>query len=569
MDVLGGISVCIVAAAILAFAARGLGQPALPGYIVAGGVLGPHVGLNVVADEQAIELIAEIGLILLLFLIGLEISLPRLLQAGRTILVTGLLQVPICVALAWFCLGPAAAFTGGRFDRAYLAVVSSLSSTLIVVKLLSDKFELSTFAGRVTLGILVFQDLFAIVFVALQPNLDDLQPASLLRSLVAGAALVGGAASIARFVLPSFFRAIARSSELIVVSAMAWCFLVAAAAGWAGLSKEMGALVGGVVIASLPYGTEVIARIGGVRDFFLTLFFVALGLRIPSPTLGALGFALAVVAFVVASRFIALLPLFARLRLDARTGGVVAVNLSQVSEFALVIFALGGRLGHVSEAASTIVLYALLLGAVLSTYGILYNHTIATGFASVLHRLALRRFFGGERHVAVTDDPRGSGRDVFLLGVSREGLAFIERLEQIGSALKERLVAVDFNPETLDRLECYGVERHYGDISSAETLRHAGLERASVVVSPISDWFLKGTSNRNILQQVRTLAPSARVIVTADSLERAQELYRESADYVLVPPVLTADHLERLLSDTSADAIDDARERQAAEMFQA
>jgi Kef-type K+ transport system membrane component KefB len=239
MDLLTAISVSIVAAAALAFVARRLGQPLILGYIVAGALLGPHVGLGTITDEASIELIAEIGLILLLFLIGLEINLPRLLQAGRTITVSGLLQVPLCAGLGWLVLGPVAAATGGRFDLLYLALATSMSSTLIVVKLLSDKFEMATFGGRVTLGVLVFQDLYAIAFLALQPNLQDFHLALLLRSLAAGAGLLGGAWLLARYALPALFRAIAKSPELMLVTTMAWAS--AGAAGRAGLSKEMGA----------------------------------------------------------------------------------------------------------------------------------------------------------------------------------------------------------------------------------------------------------------------------------------------------------------------------------------
>lgn len=569
MDLLTAISVSIVVAAGLAFLARQLRQPLLLGYILAGALLGPHVGLHVVTDEAAIELIAEIGLILLLFLIGLEISLPRLLQAGRTITVSGLLQVPICLGLGWLALRPVAAATGGRWDLLYLALATSMSSTLIVVKLLSDKFELATFGGRVTLGVLVFQDLFAIAFLALQPNLQDLRPLLLVRSLVAGAALLAGAWLLARFALPAYFRSIAKSPELLVVSAMAWCFLVSGAAGWAGLSKEMGALVAGVVIAAFPYGTEVVTRIGGVRDFFITLFFVALGLKIPQPSLALLGLALAISAFVVASRFLAMYPLFALLRLDARTAGVVGINLGQVSEFSLVIFTLGVSLGHVSEPATALVLYTLLLTAVLSTYGILYNHELATRLAGLLARLGLRRWFGGEATApaGALTQPHAAGGDLFLLGVSREGLAFVQHVERTTPAMKGRIVAIDFNPEMLERLEAHGVTHHYGDVSNPETLLHAGVERASVVVSGISDWFLKGTSNLQILQQVRRLAPAARVVVTADGLDTAQRLYAEGADYVLVPSALAAEHLYLLLCDRSPNALARARRVQAFELF--
>lgn len=574
MDLLTAIGFSIIVAAALAFLARRLHQPLILGYILAGAVLGPHVGFHVVADEASIELIAEIGLILLLFLIGLEISLPRLLQAGRAITVTGLLQVPICAGLAWLVLGPVVASTGGQFDRLYLAVASAMSSTLIVVKLLSDKFELSTFGGRVTLGVLIFQDLYAIAFLAIQPNLQNLQALLLLRSLVAGVGLVGGAWLMARFVLPAYFRVIAKSSELVVVSAMAWCFLVAGVAGWAGLSKEMGALIAGVVIASYPYGTEVISRVGGVRDFFLTLFFVALGLKIPEPSVPAVLAALGGVVFVVLSRFLAMYPLFAFLRLDTRTAGVVAINLAQISEFALVIFSLGVTYKHISPAANSMILYTVLLTAVISTYGILYNHAIATWLAGLLNALGLRRWVGsapaapaGGAAEAGAEKDAESGRDVFLLGVSREGLAFVQHIARTAPALKDRLVAVDFNPEMLERLRTEGVDHHYGDIANMATLEHAGIGRAALVISGISDWFLKGTSNLQILRLVRSLAPTARIIVTGDTAEGAQELYVAGADYVMVPSVLSAEHLASILADRSPNALARARRVQAFDLF--
>jgi Kef-type K+ transport system membrane component KefB len=564
MDILAPIAVCIVAAAALAFLARRLGQPLLLGYIVAGALLGPHVGLNVLHDEAAIEHIAEIGLILLLFLIGLEINLPRLLQAGRVITASGVLQPLACALLAWACLGPIAAATGGPFDRLYLASAAAISSTLIVVKLLSDKFELASFGGRLTIGILVFQDLFAIGFLALQPNLEDFRAALLLRSLGGVLVVVAGAFLAARFVIPGFFRAIAMSPELIVVSAMAWCLLVAEAARAIGLSREMGALVAGVSIAGLPYGTEIVARVGGVRDFFLTLFFVALGLKVPAPSAAILLPALALAAIVMASRFVVMLPLFAALRVDTRTAAVVSMNLGQVSEFALVIFTLGASLGHVSQEASAIVLYAILLTAVLSTYGILYSHEIASRLSALLVRLGVRSWTGEDVH----DHPvPTSAPDVFVLGATNAGQALARRLDRLAPELKKRLVAIDFSPETLDCLAFHGIQHHYGDISNVETLRHAGIERASVVLSLLSDWILKGTNNADILIRARTLAPEARIVVTADSAERADELYRAGADYVVVPAALTAEHLQAILADPSDAVLEAARRRQWADLY--
>lgn len=560
---LAAISVSTIAAAVLALLARRIGQPLILGYILAGVLLGSNVGFGIVHDEAAIDLIAEIGLSLLLFLIGLEINVREVARAGRVIIVSGILQFPLCVALAWPLLGGSTADLDGRLDRLYLAVALSLSSTLIAVKLLSDKFELSTFGGRLTLGILVFQDLWAIVFLALQPSLDALGPGPLLRSAAAGVGLVGAAAVLSRYVLPTLFRSIARSPELMLVTSMAWCFLVSGAAGSLKLSTAMGALVAGMVIAAFPYGTEVIARLSGVRDFFITLFFVALGLKIPQPSVRLVVLAVGLTAFVMASRLITVVPLLKLLGLDTRTSGVVAMNLGQVSEFSLVIVALGVEHGHVGRTAESLVLYTMLLTAVVSTYAIIFNHTLASGLARLLEITGLRRW-----RARPAPRPAAREHEVFLLGVAREGIAFLEHLARESPELKSHIIAVDFNPETLERLDALGFECHYGDISNSETLRHAGIERAAVIVSSISDWMLKGTSNARILRQARSLAPSAQIIVSADGAAGARQLYADGADYVLIAPVLAAVHLHDLLLPATVDAIKAARERQEIQLGQ-
>jgi Kef-type K+ transport system membrane component KefB len=568
-DLLTAIGVSIVAAAAFALVARAFRQPLVLGYILGGVVLGPHVGLGVIRDEASIELISEMGLILLLFIIGLEISVPALRQAGRTIVVSGLVQFPVSAALTWWVLGPLVAGTGGRFDRLYLAVALALSSTLIVVKLLFDKVEMGTFAGRVTLGVLVFQDLWAIGFLALQPSLDTLRPAPLLASVAAGVALVASAAVLSRLALPALFRSVARSHELLLLTAVAWCFAVTGAAGALGLSREMGALIAGMVIAAFPYGTEVVTRLAGVRDFFVTLFFVALGLRVPVPSRHLLLLALTATAFVVLSRLATMLPIFAALRLDTRTAGVVGINLGQISEFSLVIVALGAGHGHVSPDLATLVLYTLLVTAVVSTYAIRWNHALASGLARALAATGIPHWLGARRRAepaAGAAAAAAGGQDIFLLGVARAGLALLQHLEREHPAMKRRIVAVDFNPETLEQLQADGIVCHYGDIANVETLRHAGIERAEVVVSSISDWLLQGIDNLKLLRQIRQLVPAARVIVTADTLAAAERLYAEGADYVLIPPVLAAEHLYGLLLGPSAEGLAEARRRQATEL---
>jgi Kef-type K+ transport system membrane component KefB len=560
-ELLTAVPLSIMAAAIFALLARFARQPLIIGYIAGGVALGGHLGLGLVTDEGSIEAISEIGLIFLLFIIGLEIQVPRLLQAGRTIVVAGLLQFPLCVALAWWAMRSVGAPGRGDFDGLYLAIALSLSSTLIVVKLLVDKLEIATLAGKITLGILIFQDIWAIGFLAFQPNLERLEATPLLTSLAAGLLLVGAAALMSRLVLPALFRAIASVHELVIITAVAWCFLVAGVADWAGLSKEMGALIAGMVLGAFPYNIEVTSRLSGVRDFFVTLFFVTLGLRLPIPTADLLGLAAIASGVVIAGRFLVIGSLFALLRLDARTAGVVAVNLAQVSEFSLVIVSLGVGFGHVSDRVAVLVLYTLLITAVLSTYGILFNHEIGATIGRLLARAGAPIWLGNRRR---QHEPRAAGPrpDIFLLGVSQEGLALMTHMLRDPRGMKDRVVAVDFNPETLELLHAAGIECHYGDIANVETLRHAGIEHARIAVSSISDAYLRGVDNLALLRLVRGAAPGARVIVTADTPKRAVELYAEGAAYVVIPTALSAEHLYHLLDDPSPTALDAARRRQ-------
>ncbi len=304
-DLLSSIGLCVSVAALLALLANRLRQPLLLAYLLAGVLIGPQIGLGLISGEESIRTVSEIGLILLLFIIGLDLDLKKLLAAGRPVLVAGLLQFPLCVALGLAFFFPFGLRTGGGdFGLLYVAVCLGMSSTMIVVKLLYDKFELDTLPGRITLGVLVFQDVWAILFLAIQPNLLQPEIATLLGSLLKGVLLVAVSLLVSKTVLPRVFQSVAKVPELVLIGSLAWCFIVSAAANAAGLSREMGALIAGVSISTFPYNMDVVAKVVSIRDFFVTLFFVALGMQIPLPTPEVIELALLASAFLLLSRFI-------------------------------------------------------------------------------------------------------------------------------------------------------------------------------------------------------------------------------------------------------------------------
>lgn len=565
LDVLTQIAIAIVAATLFGFVMRLVRQPLILGYILAGVAVGETEGLGLI-DAHTVEPIAHLGLILLLFMIGLEIDLKKIRRSGPAVALTGTLQFVICVVLGLLIM-PLLGFAngGGKFDALYMAVAAALSSTMIVVKILYDKDELDTLPGQITLGVLVFQDLWAILFLAIQPNLLDPQVTIVLASMVKVVGVVGFALLVSRYVLPRVFHAMAQVPELLVIGALGWCFLIVLISAQLGLSKEMGALVAGVALSTFPYNLDVIAKVISLRDFFITLFFVTLGTQIARPAPALIGLAVVVALFIITSRLISIAPILYRLRYGNRVAITPAINLSQISEFSLVICTLGLALGHINPSVMSVVVLTLVITSVSSTYGLLYNYEIFNWLHPALRRFGLRDL----------DDEKTHGseavphRDILFMGFYRHSSSVLYELLRINSHFTHRVGVVDFNPETKRELDRRGVPAMYGDISHFDTLHHADIHDAEVIICTLPDSILKGTTNQRLLRQIRAIAPKARAIMCSDRLDVAEDLYREGAAYVFIPRLTNARELARIveiavLGDPAAEraeALQDLQER--------
>lgn len=556
------IGASILAATVTAYAAHVFRQPLLLAYIAAGAILGSRMGFGWVSQESDIQVISEIGLVLLLFMIGLELDLKKIVSAGKTLLATGLGQFLICFALGIMMLvatyipttpGIYSVFGitihGGTHDILYLAAIMALSSTTIVVKLLHEKNELTTLVGRLTLGVLVFQDIYAIILLGIQPNLSDPQLSVIFESFGKGAILIAIAITISRYALAPIFRDIARSPELVLAASLAWCFFLCGVADNLGLSIEMGALIAGTSLSVFPYHLDVLAKIISIRDFFVTLFFVSLGLLIPNPleNPGLLFIAVILSAFLILSRFIALVPILHFLRRGHRAGLVMSINLAQLSEFALVIGALGLKSGHIGVDTFTIITFTFVITAVVSTYFIGSSHTIQHYLSRFLKSIGIRDL-GDHEEETETRAPK----EVAFVGFYHLTSALFEEIKQSAPELLEKSIVVDFNPVVLERLKKRGIKARYGDVSHRDTLLKAGVQHAKVIISTVPDGILKNTSNLRLLKSVRAIAPQAKIIVVAASPKAALELYAAGADYVLFTSRTAAQSLLPVIGDLLA-----------------
>ena len=266
-QIINDIALCIIAAWALGVIAQFFRQPVILAYLIGGFAIGPS-GFEWVHGQESVATISELGLIFLLFMIGLEIDLKKIISAGTSILVTGASQIlgGAVAGVAFFYL-IGFPLSAGKWDALYLGIAAALSSTVIIVKVLYDKQELDTLPGRVTLGVLVLQDLFVILFLAVLPSLDNLRASALLLSFARAGVLVATALTVSRFLLPPLFRSVARLPELVLVGALAWCFLMGDLAARLQLSREMGALIAGVSLSTFPYALDVTAKVTSLRDF--------------------------------------------------------------------------------------------------------------------------------------------------------------------------------------------------------------------------------------------------------------------------------------------------------------
>jgi Kef-type K+ transport system membrane component KefB len=569
-DLLYSIGICVGAAAVLAVVGWRLRQPLILAYLLTGVVIGP-VGLKWVTSQASIGTVAEIGLILLLFIIGLEIDVKKLASAGAPVLVTGALQVPICFALGlgfFYAIG--VRNTPGNYALLYLAACMSLSSTLVVVKLLYDKHELDTLPGRITLGVLIIQDMWAVLMLAVQPNLLNPNLLPLAFSLWRGALLVVGGLALSKYVLPHLFRAVAKAPELVLVSALAWCFFLAGVASIIGLSKEMGALIAGVSLSTFPYNLDVMAKAVSIRDFFVTLFFVALGLQIPVPGLQVVLIALAASAFVIVSR-LSVVPILYWLGMGHRASLLPAINLAQVSEFSIVIASLGlmQRPAQIDSSVVTIVIMTFAITSVVSTYMIQSSHYVQRSLSKLLKLLRVRDLDSA----GTVEKVESRHESVVFLGFFRDASSILHEFERDGDPAEakdflHKILVIDFNPTVMRELRHRSISCIYGDIAHADTLRHAGIENAELVVSSITDEVLRGTNNLRLLRNIRADCPKAKVMLSTEHIAQALVFYEAGADFVYVPRLHSASQIAGILKKGLVEGFDGAREEEIKHLMQ-
>lgn len=536
----GQVALILLVTAIIGMGAKFAKQPLVVAYIFVGILLGPTF-LNLVQYEEEIELFAELGIALLLFLVGLKLDLSLIKNIGKVAVFTGLGQVIFTGLLGYFIV------VGFGFDfvqAAYIAVAITFSSTIIVVKLLSDRREIDQLHGQIAVGFLIVQDILVIVFMVViaaigssAGEVDRSIPVLIFGSI----AYIAAAVAISKFLLPRLLAWLSKSQELTLLFGVSWALSLAAISYSLGLSMEIGAFIAGVALASTPYRESLSGRMVSLRDIMVLFFFIQLGSSLSfSDAVEQLIPAIVISIFVLVAKPIIVMLIMRSLGYRNQVSFKTSMAIAQISEFSLILMALGFSLGQVSQSAVSLVTLVAVITITLSTYFILYSDKI---YALLLPWL---KKFDIPAEDGLDEKAIEARYDAIVIGAGRLGSSVIAGLASKGA----NLLIVDHNPTTLNQMGNEGHGTLYGDISDPEFASSLPLNEADAVICTAQE----RSTNLVVLETLDRYGYTGQICLTAMD-EPTAAVLQEHPRVTVIRPL-------KMAANSIIDALPNLRERE-------
>ena len=525
------LAIILLVAFVISYIVRLFKQPLIIGYIFAGIIISPFL-IKFGTSTELMNTFSRFGIALLLFIVGLHMNPKVIKEIGIKSLFIGLGQVILTFALGFFV--SLKLLNYGFVSSCYIGIGLSFSSTIIVLKLLSDKKNLDSLYGKISTGILIVQDIIAmgaLMFISSMSRGGNLGSFA-LQGLLGGTFLIAILFFIGYFILPKIIKEIAKSQELLFLFSICWCFLIAALFSYLGFSIEIGALIAGIILSISPYSTEISSRIKPLRDFFLILFFIILGFNVQITNAGSIIInALILSGIVLIFKPLILMFLMGLFKYTKRTGFLVGTTLAQVSSFSLIILMLGASIGQVnSEVLHTFIL-TMIITIFFSTYMVVYAKAFykkMKGVASLFERKNIKR----NRNIK-------KNYDAILFGYNRVGFSILRSLRKF----KKNYLVVDFNPDTISNLNKFNIPCLYGDVDDPELLEELPLDKVKIAISTTPDF----ETNFILVETIRLVNPDAIIILRAHTVDDALELYKKGANYVLTPHFLGGEYIGKMI----------------------
>ena len=538
------ISIIISIVFVVSLVMRLLRQPLIIGYIISGVIIGPFF-LNIISVNETIQLFSDFGIAFLLFIVGLHLSPKVIKEVGKISFITGVGQVLFTSLFGYFI---ALAFGFSPLTSVYIAIALTFSSTIIITKLLSDRGDLDSLYGKISIGFLLVQDFIAILILIIVSSLSS--GSNLVSSvgftILKGVILTALIILISIFVLPKTQKFFARSQELLFVFAITWGLGLASLFYYAGLSLEVGALIAGVVLSVSPYSLEISSKLKPLRDFFLISFFLIIG-----SNMVLAGFSDIIIPALVFSLFILIgNPLIVMILMGLfgytkRIGFMAGLTVAQISEFSLILIALGIKVGHLSPEILSFVTFIGLFTIAGSTYMIIYSNSIYSKLSKYLDIF--------ERKGPKKESKIKTNYGAILFGYNRIGFGILMALKK----LKMKYLVVDFNPDIVQDLKKIKIPCVYGDAYDIDFLDELSLNKVKIVISTIPDF----ETNVLLVEAVKKVNAKAIIIARAHQIKDALELYEKGANYVLTPHFLGGEYVSKMILDFNIGEEDYKKEK--------
>ncbi len=546
-NLLFDIAFAIIAGTMVAYIMKMLKQPLILGYIIAGMIIGP-LGFGWIANSETVMLLSELGVAFLLFIIGMELDFRRLANVGAFVTYGGLFQVITTFLLAYF-LSLALGFSA--VTSLYMGLILTFSSTMIVIKLLSDNGKIDTLPGRMMLGILIVQDIVVILALSIVVSMtagSDIS--SLIFTLFNGFGLVALALVFKKVISPSILKFASSSPELLFMTAISVCFTFVGVASYVGFPIAIGAFLAGISLTAYPYDLEIAGRVSSLRDFFATLFFVSLGLQIVSFNfVEYLAPLIMFTAFVLFIKPLIVLIIGKAFGYELRTSFIAALGLAQISEFSLIIVTIGVTSGLIPVEIFSITAILAIITMTSTGYYIKYSDKIYDMFSRYLLIFEFFDQFSKNKKLDKEQKVMRHKNHIVLVGCHLLGEGILSELKQ----MKRQVIILDYNPEIIKRLLDDEMVAYYGDVRHREVLEKLDIDNASLVISTIPD----REDNMFLLNEVKKRNPKCIVFVTANNIEDALVSYDNGVDYVILPKLLGSERVNEHIDDilTNPDGI--------------
>ncbi|MBI4993638.1 cation:proton antiporter [Candidatus Wolfebacteria bacterium] len=522
----------ILIASALGIIAKLLKQPIILAYLATGAIIG-YFGFFDLSNKETFKIFSEMGIMFLLFLVGLEINYNSLRLVGKSSLIIGFSQVVLTIAAAFFL---ATALNFNYLQAAYISFALTISSTVIIVKLLSDKKDLNSLYGKISIGVLLVEDFLTIVVLFLLSGIEsggfDFKNMTLV--IAKGTLLFALVIYLGKKILPLIFDKISRSQELLFLTSLAWLFSLVAITNKIGFSIEIGGLLAGLALANSSEHFQISGYIRSLRDFFLLIFFVIMGYSMAFSNFHGLAYPIIIFSlFVLIVCPLIVIIIMGLLGFRSRTSFLTGLTMAQVSEFSFILAALGSKINHLDEKIVAIITAVGITTIAASSYMIIYGENIYKFLSPVLKIFERKK-------IKENGEIREFEKPIILIGCHRTGQNIAANIS------KEDLLIIDFDPEVIDRLKKQNFDYIFGDIADKDIFEAANFNKARLVISTSPEL----EDNLFLLSELNKLPnrDEIKIVLRARTETEAKILYNDKADYVIIPHFTAGQYLGKTIN---------------------